>query len=174
MELLEAIYERRSVRRYTDQAIEHDVLEKLLDAARWAPNGGNRNLWRFVVVTSPVQKQLLLRFAPGIDDMPAAIVVICMELKQVRVKEAARLVYMADAAIAAQNMALAAHAFGLASCMVVSFADAALRPLLSLPEQVSPYLMLTLGYPAESPAPPPRRSITAIAFTDEYGGEWPT
>ena len=172
MDVSEAIYGRRSIRRYTDQAIEPDLLESLLDAARWAPNGGNRNPWRFIVVTSPIQKQLLLRFAPGVDDMPAAIVVICIEMKQARVRETARLVYMADAAIAAQNIALAGYSLGLGSCMVVSFADAALRTLLSLPDQVSPYLILTLGYPDESPEPPPRRAINEIAFMDEYGEEW--
>ncbi|MFC2023707.1 nitroreductase family protein [Chloroflexota bacterium] len=172
MDVNETIYGRRSIRRYTDQAIDSEVLENLLDAARWAPNGGNRNPWRFVVVTSPVQKRLLLKFTPGVDDMPAAIVIICIEMKQARVKETARLVYMADAAIAAQNMALAGHSLGLGSCMVVSFADAALRTLLSLPDRVAPYLILTLGYPDESPEPPPRRAIREIAFMEEYGQEW--
>jgi nitroreductase len=172
MELFEAIYERRSVRRYTDRPIDRDVMEKLLDAARWAPNGSNNNAWRFVVVTSPIQKQLLLRFTPGVDDVPAALVVICIEPKQKRVKEATRLVYMADAAIAAQNMALAAHSLGIGSCIVVSFADVALRTLLNLPDQVSPYVILTLGYPDETPVPPPRLAIDEIAFMDEYGQEW--
>jgi nitroreductase len=172
MDLFETIYGRRSVRRYTDQPIEHDVLEKLLDAARWAPNGSNNNAWRFVVVASPVQKQLLLRFTPGVDDVPAAIVVVCIEPKQKRVKEPTRLVYMADAAIAAQNMALAAHALGIGSCIVASFADVALRTLLNLPDQISPYVILTLGYPDESPEPPPRLGIDEIAFMEEYGQEW--
>jgi len=172
MELFEAIYERRSVREYRDQPLEHDVLEKLLEAARWAPNGGNCNAWRFVVVTSPVQKQLLLKFTPGVDDMPAAIIVICIEPKQKIVKEATRLIYMADAAIACQNMALAAHALGLGSCIVVSFADIALRTLLDLPDEVSPYVILTVGYPDESPEPPPRLALEEIAFEDEYGAGW--
>jgi nitroreductase len=172
VELFEAIYQRRSIRTFTDQPIEGDVLDELLEVARWAPNGGNRNAWRFIVVTSPMQKQLLLRFAPGIGDTPAAIVVICMEHRQERVKEVSRLWSMADAAIAAQNMALAAHARGLGSCIVVSFAGAAVGTLLNLPKQIVPYIILTLGHAAESPEPPPRRAIEEIAFVDEYGQEW--
>jgi nitroreductase len=172
VDLFEAIYGRRSIRRYTEQAIEPDVLERLLDAARWAPNASNWNAWRFVVVSSPLQKQLLLKFVPGVDDMPAAIVVICIEPTKKQVKEATRLLYMADAAIAAQTMALAAHAVGLGSCIVVSFADVALRTVLDLPEDVSPYIVLTLGYPAETPEPPPRRAITEIAFAEQYGLAW--
>ena len=173
MDLFQTILERRSVRRYTGETIGQDLLEKLLDAARWAPNGSNNNAWRFIVVTSPVQKQLLLQFTPGVDDMPAAIIAICIEPKQRRVKEAARLLHMADAAIAAENMALVAHALGLGSCIVVSFASLALRTLLNLPEEISPYVLLTLGYPAEAPEPPPRLPIAEIAFLDEYGKEWP-
>jgi len=172
MDLFETIYGRRSIRRYTDQPIERAVLEKLLDAARWAPSSGNRNPWRFVVVTSAVQKQLLLRFTPGAGGLPAAIIVICIEPKESDVKEGARLIYMADAAIASQNIALAAHALGLGTCMVVSFAAVALRTLLNLPDEVFPCILLTAGHPAESPEPPPRRPIDEIAFSDEYGQEW--
>ncbi len=172
MDVFESIYGRRSVRKYTDKAIENSVMERILDAARWSPNSSNANVWRFVVVTSPAQKKLLLKFVPGVSDMPAAIIVICIEPRQKRVKEAARLIYMADAAIAAENIALAAHSLGIGSCIVVSFADVALRPLLNLPDEISPSIILTLGYPDESPEPPPRLEINEIAFQDEYGKEW--
>jgi len=174
MDVFETIYGRRSIRKYTDKAIESSSMEKILDAARWSPNGSNANAWRFVVVTSPAQKKLLLKFVPGVSDMPAAIIVVCIEPRQKRVRETARLIYMADAAIAAENIALAAHALGIGSCIVVSFADVALRPLLDLPDEISPYIILSLGYPAESPEPPPRLAIQKIVFLDEYGKEWPS
>jgi nitroreductase len=172
LDTFEAILGRRSIRRFTDQPIRHEVLEQLVDAARWSPNGNNNNLWRFVVVTSAVQKRLLLRFAPGVFDMPAAFVVVCMEPKGKRVREATRMLHVADAAIACQNIALAAHALGIGSCIIASFTDVALRTILNMPDSVSPYLMVTLGYPDESPEPPPRLPIAEIAFVDEYGKEW--
>ena len=79
---------------------------------------------------------------------------------------------LADAGIAARNITLAAHSLGSGSCVVVSFADHALRNLLSLPDEVSPYLIVTLGYPAELPKPPPRRAISEIASMEEYGQDW--
>lgn len=172
MGIMQTIFERRSIRKYTDQPIEKGILEKLLDAARWAPNGGNRNLWRFVVVTSEAQKKLLLKFAPGIFDMPAALVVICIEPNQKRIKEATRMIHMADAGIAAENIVLTAHSLGIGSCIVVSFADLAIRKILKIPERITPYIIVTLGYPDESPEPPPRKLITDIAYEDEYGIEW--
>lgn len=172
MELLNAIYERRSIRRFTDKPIERGALERLLDAARWAPNGGNRNAWRFVVVTSEAQKDLVMSFAPGIGDTPATIIAICMEGKKKSISEPVRELNMADAAIAAQNICLAAHGLGIGSYIVLSFAAAALQPVLELPDQVPPYLLVCLGYADESPEPPPRRPIEEIAFLDQYGQEW--
>jgi nitroreductase len=172
MDIMKTIYERRSVRQYTDQQIDKDILGKLLDAAIWAPNGGNLNPWRFIVVTSDAQKKLLLKFTPGIFDMPAAMVVICTESKQKRVNENKRMIHMADAAIAAENIVLAAHSMGIGSCIVVSFADIAIRTILNLPDQLSLNILVTLGYPDESPEPPPRKPITEIAFEDTYGNRW--
>ena len=53
MEVFEAIKARRSIRQFTDEPIGKDALERLLDAARWAPTASNQQRWRFVVVTSP-------------------------------------------------------------------------------------------------------------------------
>ena len=163
---------RRSIRKFSDKPIENRIIEKILDAARWAPNGGNNNAWRFIVVTSPSRKKLILNFCPGIFDVPAAMILVCAESKQKCIKNATHLIFMADCAIAAQNIALAAHSFGIGSCIVASFADIALKELVELPETINPYIMLTLGYPDEKPAPPPRLPITDIAYRNEYGKEW--
>ena len=86
MELCKAIMGRRSIRKYTGKPIDENVLTQILDAARWAPNGGNYNAWRFIVVTSPAQKKLLLNFCPGIFDVPAAIIIVCAKPKQKCIK----------------------------------------------------------------------------------------
>ena len=82
------------------------------------------------------------------------------------------MIHMADAAIACQNIVLAAHALGIGSCMIASFTDTALRTILKLPDTVWPCIMVTLGYPDESPEPPDRLPISEIAFVDEYGKAW--
>ena len=172
MDLSKAILERRSIRKFNDEPINDNAIEKILDAARWAPNAGNYNSWRFIVVTSRSQIKLLLNFCPGIDDVPGAIIVVCSKPKQKKLKEATRLMYMADSALAAQNICLTAYSLNIGSCIVVSFADKALREILEIPEDVQPYLLVTLGYAAEVPEPPPRRPISEIAFKNDYGKEW--
>jgi nitroreductase len=171
MDVFEAIKGRRSVRQFTDKPIGKDNLERLLDAARWAPTASNQQRWRFVVVTSPSVKELIRKFAPGIFIMPAAFIVICAE-KEAGAKPWDEATYLADCAIAAQNIMLAAYEMGIGSCPALSYAKVAVQEILNLPQDVEPLLIITLGYPAEDPEPPPRLELNQIAFMDEYGKEW--
>lgn len=171
MEVIEAIKCRRSIRQYTDQPIEKHALEKLLDAARWAPTASNQQRWRFVVVTLPSMKDLVRKFAPGIFAMPAAFIVICAE-KKPNDSASAEITHLADCSIAAQNIMLAAHSMGIGTCVALSYAKAAIAEILSIPEGVEPMLVITLGYPAENPEPPARLDIDQIAFAEEYGKRW--
>jgi nitroreductase len=171
MNVLEAIKGRRSIRRFTAEAIGQDALGVLLDAARWAPTASNQQRWRFVVVTSPTVKELIRQFAPGIFVTPAAYIVICVE-KAPDANPWAEATYLADCAIAAQNIMLAAYEMGIGSCVALSYAKVAIQEILSLPECVEPLLVVTLGYSAEAPTPPPRRALNQIAYVDEYGKEW--
>ncbi len=171
MDVLQAIKQRRSIRQFTEQAIDRNLLEQILDAARWAPTAGNQQRWRFIVVTDPTVKEMVRKVSPGIFATPAAFVVICAE----KVPDASawdEWTYLADCAIAAQNIMLAAHALGLGSCLAISYARTALKEILDIPEQVEPELVVTLGYPAEDPAPPSRLPLSQIVFADEYGKEW--
>jgi len=171
MEVLQAIRDRRSIRQFTDEPLGKEVLEKLLDAARWAPTASNQQRWRFVVVTSPSVKELIRQFAPGIFIAPAAFIAICIE-KAPDANPWAEATYLADCSIAAQNILLAAHEMGIGSCLALSYAKVAVQEILNLPEHVEPLLIVALGRPAEDPKPPPRLELSQIAFMDEYGREW--
>ena len=123
------------------------------------------------MVTSPAVKELIKKFAPGIFVMPAAFIVICAE-KEPGANPWAEATYLADCAIAAQNIMLAAHEMGIGSCPALSYAKAAVKEILNLPDHVEPLLIVTLGYPAEDPEPPPRLELKKTAFVEEYGKEW--
>lgn len=57
MELKDAIYKRQSIRKYKEQDVPQEDLEKILDAARVAPSGKNSQNWHFVVVRDKELKQ---------------------------------------------------------------------------------------------------------------------
>ncbi len=67
---------------------------------------------------------------------------------------------------------LAAHEIGIGSCPALSYAKVAVQEILNLPEDIEPLLVITLGYPAESPEPPPRLELKEIACMNEYGNAW--
>jgi len=61
--VLNAIRNRRSVRRYADQDVPDEMIRLILEAARWAPSGENSQGWRFIVVRDPATKKRLNRLA---------------------------------------------------------------------------------------------------------------
>jgi nitroreductase len=67
---------------------------------------------------------------------------------------------------------LAAHEMGIGTCVALSYAKSAISEILELPENVEPMLVVTLGYPAEAPEPPPRFELSKMAFEERYGQEW--
>ncbi len=62
-DILEIIKSRRSVRRYTDEPVTDEIIDKILEAARWAPTGENHQPWRLIVIRDPERRAKLERLA---------------------------------------------------------------------------------------------------------------
>lgn len=74
MELIEALRTTGAVREFTDEAVDDAVVERLLDVARFAPNGGNRQGWRVVVVKDrSIRRRLRDLYLPGWYDYLAQV-----------------------------------------------------------------------------------------------------
>lgn len=66
MEVLEAIKKRRSIRKFdSTKKVTDEQIEKLLEAARWAPSAGNLQSWFFVIVRDSKTKEQLVKAARG-------------------------------------------------------------------------------------------------------------
>ena len=76
-------------------------------------------------------------------------------------------------AAAIQNILLAAHSEGLGACWFCAplFCQDAVRKVLRIPEGVEPQALITLGYPSEKPAPPPRKLLQKIVYMNYWGGK---
>lgn len=74
-------------------------------------------------------------------------------------------------AAAIQNILLAAYAEGLGACWFCAplFCQKTVRRVLKMPRDVEPQALIAIGYPAESPEPPPRKEIKEIAFKNYWG-----
>ena len=80
MDLLKAIKERRSVRKFERRPVSPEVLRRLVETACWAPTGGNRQTWRFVIVTDERRLAKLRMVSPGLIGEPPAAIVVCEDL----------------------------------------------------------------------------------------------
>lgn len=154
MDVMDAIRQRFSVRRYQDREIPRKVLEDVLEAARLAPSAKNRQEWQFVVVTDPEKKTLLSQAAKGqsfVAQAPAVIAGVATENNYVMTcgVPAAHV----DLAIALEHVALAAVEHGLGTCWIGAFYQEKARDVLSLPPEWTVVALMPIGYPAvEAPA----------------------
>lgn len=147
---LKVIKTRRVIRNMTDQPLEQEKLEQILEAARWAPVGGNQRIHRFVAVQDPTLLRLLHMVSPGMFQKPQAIILICIDWDAVKAEnfsEREKTPYI-DLGSQMQTMMLAAHALDVGSGPVTSFSREAVRVILNIPPNLEPYLMVTLGYAA--------------------------
>ncbi|MEE8471261.1 MAG: nitroreductase family protein [Dehalococcoidia bacterium] len=189
MEVLQAIKERRSIRRYRPDPVSDEAISTILDAARWAPSWSNTQCWRFVVVRDPELKGKLrgaLRYPARDAENPAAsafsdapvVIAACAELGKSGYYHGEPTTdkgdwFMFDVALAMQNLTLAAHDAGLATVHVGLFDAKEVARLLGVPEGVAVVVMTPLGYPDEAHGPIPRKDLADIVFQDKYGEKWP-
>jgi nitroreductase len=151
MDLFEALYTRRSIRSFTDEAVTEADLEALLRAAMAAPSAGNAQPWHFVVVT----ERAVLDAIPGIHPYAAmcktaqAAVVVCAELALEKYPG----YWVLDCAAATQNLLLAARGLDIGSVWCGLYPQqermTAMAGLLRLPEGILPHALVALGHPAQ-------------------------
>lgn len=145
MEALEAIRTRRSVRSYTGGKIPRADLETLVDAARLAPSGNNKQPWDFIVVTDDGMINQL-KVASQWMDKAAAIIAVVMD-------PSSRW-WVEDASAAVENMLLACVALGYGACWLEGYTlprEEEFKVLLGIPKSKRLITLVPVGVPAENP-----------------------
>lgn len=172
MDVMTAIKGRRSVRAFTDEPVDKETLIKLLEAAVWAPSGGNGQTWRFVVVTEDPMMKKIRMVSPGLLGDPPAVIVIAQDMNLAKHKGGRmgpESITKMDSAMAAQNIMLAAYEIGLGTCVIASFHPGAVGKLLGMPAHILPHLLVSVGHPAVTPQPP-ERLFEGIYWFEAYNG----
>jgi len=173
LDLFEAIKSRRSIRAYKKENVSEKEVEKLIDAARWAPSAGNIQPWEFVIVRDAEIKQKLAMAALDqtfIEEAPV-VIVVCADEAQSSLGYGSRgvaLYCIQDTAAAVQNILLAACALGLGACWIGAFREELARRALNVPINVRPVAIIPVGHAAEKPRAPPRRSLKEIVHHETF------
>lgn len=179
METLNCIKTRRSVRKFTDEAVSKEILEQIVEAAAFAPSWKNTQISRYIAVTDEKVKQKLadecmLGFEFNQKTANRAPVVVAMTMIKGRSdyeKDGSFTTSQGthwqsfDAGIAAQTFCLAAHELGLGTVIMGIYDEEKVAALLDIPEGQSVSALIALGYPAEQPQTPPRKDVeTLLSF----------
>lgn len=189
MELLQAIKERRSIRKYRPDPVSQDILEEIIKNAMWAPSGMNTQPWKFIVLTGSKKSQFLdmskkaiiqldarlkelfndkMRsfihgYFENLGGAPAVIVV----LTAVHEQDVYMLSSYQSSSAAMQNLVLLAYEAGLGTCWMTGqlWIESEMLRFLGYPEWR--LLAITpIGYPDQAPPIPPRKDETIVWMND--------
>ncbi|MCO5382392.1 MAG: nitroreductase family protein [Methanosarcina barkeri] len=151
METMDAIFTRRSIRKYLPKPVDKDVIENILKAGMNAPSAADEQPWHFVLID---RRDLLEKiseihpYAKMLKAAPAAILV-CGDVDVPKFTD----FWIQDCSAASENMLLAAHDLGLGAVWIgvhpVENMVREVRNLLNVPEHVVPLSIIAIGYPAE-------------------------
>ncbi len=173
MDILEIIKGRRSIRNFKTEDLPEQIVENLVEAARWAPSAGNIQPWKFIIVRKPETKKKLVKAAleqAFVEEVPVVIIVCADENRSSQgYGSRGRTLYcIQDTAAAIQNIHLAAYALGLGTCWIGAFDEEEARKILKIPQGIRPVAIIPVGYPAESPQPRKRRPLDEIVHYETF------
>jgi len=176
MNILDHLKQRRTVRQFKTDAIPQKTLDVVFEAAMWAPSHGNAQPWEFVVVGPQARARLLEMFRAKADELladpdlpppkrhgitvlkedfggaPFMVAVVCRPPAD----DLERVENPMGAAVAVQNMCLAAWDEGVGAVWLSFGVAPPVRPVLGLKEGETVVALLAMGFPSEVPQAPPR------------------
>ena len=173
MEIIEGIQTRRSVRKFQDKAVPHDVLEQIIAAAAYAPSWKNTQISRYIAIEGrETIDKLAEQYAPfnarTLSTAPLLIAQTCVTKRSGYQRDGSFTTdrgagwEMYDCGIAAQTFCLAAHEAGLGTVILGIFDRPALEKHLHVPEGQELVALIAVGYPDQEPAAPRRKPVSDL------------
>jgi len=168
MHFSDLITRRQSVRQYTDQLVEQEKIDLLIEAVRLAPSASNSQPWKLIMVTEPMLKDQVAKatystlvafntFVPQASVLAVLVIEKPKVITQIGAMLKNRDFPLIDIGIAAAHFCLQAAELGLGTCMLGWFDEAKVRKLLQIPKHKRIGLLISLGYAA--PNDPVRKKI---------------
>jgi nitroreductase len=176
MEAVKMLKERRSVRQFTDQKVDREILKEIVDSARYAPSWANFQIARYTVVDS---KEVLKQMADNgfgvfkqnsilLNNAVGTIVVSVVKGKSGTGPTGAYVTKkedtweMFDAGIAAQTLCLAAHEKDLGTVILGLFDEDKIAEIIDLPKNEVITAIIPYGYPKVQLNAPKRFDVEEI------------
>ena len=164
--MLDVIKSRRSVRRFTKQAVDEKLVQEIIEAGTCAPSGLNNQPWKFVVVRSPAVKDKLAElthYRTIIQEAPLCIAVFLdIALSYDRTKDVQAI------GACMQNMLLAIHALGLGGVWLGEILKNSekVKQLLGVSPALEFMAVVALGYPDEKNITAERKKLNEVILSE--------
>lgn len=178
MDIQEAIKTRRSIRKFSDQAITKETIEKIIEVTRFAPSWKNTQIPRYTFISdkNKIEKiatdACVLGFNYNVDTLknaPYLTIVSYIKGRSGYEKNGEFTTdkgsdwEMFDCGIAAQTFCLTAHAFGIGTVIMGIFDEAQIRKEIAIPDEETIACLIPMGYPlGETPSAPPRKDVNQL------------
>lgn len=172
--ILDTIYARRSIRKFTEESVSDEQIETLLKAAMAAPSATNAQPWRFVVTRDPERLAAIRKEMPLAKINAPLAILVCADLSIFKRPIVERF-WTQDCSAATQNILLAAVGLGLGAvwCGVhpVPLIEKRIEKLLDLPVNVKVLNVIFIGHPAEEKEARSQYDSQKV-YKDRYGEPW--
>ncbi len=163
LDFYEVIRTRRSVRAFKKDPVPEEVLNRVLEAARVAPSGSNRQPWKFILLKDETLKQKMVSACNNqkfVAEAPLIVVVCGQRMPINRGGYMGEMSMLLDVSIAFTHLILAARAEGLGTCWIGAFNNNEIKKLLKVPDEYEVVAATPLGYPSEDVFTEPRNRKT--------------
>lgn len=151
---MKAIDIRRSVRKFKNQDVEQEKIEKLMRAAMQAPSAGNQQPWEFVIVQEQGRREKISKMNPYSKIAVDTPLVIVVAANKERLRFAENMEQ--DLGACTENILLEAVELDLGAVWMSTYPQeeriACIRDAVNLPENLIPYCIVIVGYPDKEDA----------------------
>ncbi len=172
MDFEKVISERYSVRKFKNEHLKKEDIDKILHASHIAPTGCNNQPQRILVLNTDESVEKLKPCTKCHFDAPCAFLVCYNKDESWQRCYDQVLSAPVDAAIVTTHMMLEAHNIGVGTCWVMYFDPDAMRKAFNIPENFVPYALLVAGYPHQDSAPLPLhqkvRPMEEVVYYDAF------
>ncbi|MBQ7839948.1 MAG: nitroreductase family protein [Lachnospiraceae bacterium] len=171
----ECILSRRSIRKFTDQPVDHELISGIIETASYAPSWKHTQIVRYIAIEGELKdrigRECTSTFPNNgkiIVDAPMLIAVTVIKNRCGYERDGSFTTprrdtwQMFDAGVASQTFCLAAHEAGLGTVIMGIFDQDKIESLLEIPQDRELVALIPVGYPAEAPAAPRRKPVTEL------------
>lgn len=186
-ETRDLIQTHQSIRKYKQKEVSEEIVQDLIESARWAPSSHHVQAYTVIRVTDVEKRKALKEITGGqkwVEEAPLFLVFVADWHKHkvnnekwdasFEMEETENVIVGAvDVALAAQNALLTARSYGLGGVMIGGIRNDLheVANILDLPKHTFPVMGICLGYPDQDPGQKPRFPKEVVLHEDRYDGE---